>query len=68
MSVIKAEFSEEFYNSLTNEQRSEISVRSVESGDYKDDPEWVTLKDLASKAYRMKIKREFKLREHLNNK
>lgn len=67
MDLIKAEFSREFYESLTNEQRSNITIRSVETGDYKEDPEWVVLKEESNKAFRALRKKEFQIREHLNN-
>lgn len=66
MSTLKAEFSEEFYKSLTPEQRKEITIRSVETGDYKDDPEWAELKEASNKAFRALRKKEFQIREHLN--
>lgn len=68
MEVIKAEFSKEFYEALPEELRCEITIRSVETGDYKEDPEWVELKDASNKAFRALKKREYKLREDLNIK
>jgi len=68
MERIKAEFSQEFYESLTNEQRSHITIRGVATGDYQNDPEWVKLKEDASKAYRARIKKEHEIRKHLNIK
>ena len=68
MEVIKAEFSKEFYEALPDNLRSEITIRSVETGDYREDEEWVILKDASNKAFRALKKREFKLREELNIK
>lgn len=66
--VIKAEFSKEFYESLPELIRDEITIRSVETGDYKEDEEWTILKEASNKAFRALRKREFKLREDLNIK
>ena len=65
MSVIKAEFSEEFYNSLTNEQRSEITINSndVSDVDYTHDDLWIDLKYKATRAYKKLKEREYKLRQ-----
>ena len=65
METIKAEFSKEFYDSLNPDQRKEIIIRSVETGDYKEDPEWVELKEASNKAFRALRKKEFQLRESL---
>jgi AAA+ ATPase superfamily predicted ATPase len=66
--IIKGEFSEDFYKSLTDEQRKEVVIRSVETGDYKEDPEWVELKEASNKAFKLLKKREYKIREYLNLK
>ena len=65
MSLIKAEFSEEFYNSLTNEQRSEITINSndVTGIDYTNDDVWIDLKYKATRAYKKLKEREYKLRQ-----
>lgn len=68
MDLIKAEFSPEFYASLTDEQRKAVTIRSVETGDYAEDQEWLELKDVSNKAYRAMKKREYKIREYLNLK
>ena len=68
MELIKAEFSKDFYDSLTVDQRNEVTIRSVETGDYKEDPEWLELKEASNKAYRAMKKREYKIREYLNLK
>jgi TRAP-type C4-dicarboxylate transport system substrate-binding protein len=65
MEIIKAEFSKEFYDSLNPDQRKEIIIRSVETGDYKEDPEWAELKEASNKAFRALRKKEFQLRESL---
>ena len=68
MVILKADLSEDFYKSLTEDQRSEITVRSVETGDYKEYPEWVELKEVSNKAFRALRKKEFEIRKHLNLK
>lgn len=68
MNTVKAEFSEEFYKSLTDQQRSEITIRSVETGDYQEDPDWVVLKEASNKAFRALREKEFQIRENLNLK
>ena len=66
--MLKAEFTNEFYQSLSNEARSELTIISVESEDFKEDAEWLELKEISNKAFRALKKREYKLREHLNVK
>lgn len=68
MNTIKAEFSEEFYKSLTDDQRSKVTIRSVETGDYKENSEWVELKEASNKAFRALRKKEHNIREYLNIK
>lgn len=68
MNTIKAEFSEDFYKSLTDEQRSAITIRSVETGDYKEDSEWAELKEANNKSFRKLRKKEFDIRKELNIK
>lgn len=65
MPTIKAEFSQEFYESLTNEQRKEITVAGSEgeAQDYSHDDIWIDLKYKASRAYKKLKEREFKLRQ-----
>ena len=64
MSLIKAEFSEEFYNSLTNEQRGMITIAgvNVDGFDYTGDDTWIDLQYVAKKAYKKQKDREFTLR------
>ena len=52
MDKIKAEFSQEFYESLTADQRNQITIRSVETGDYASNEEWVKLKEASNKTFR----------------
>ena len=68
MGKLKAEFTNEFYQSLSNEARSELTIISVESEDFKEDAEWLELKEISNNAFRALKKREYKLREHLNIK
>lgn len=68
MALIKAEFSEEFYESLTVDQRNEITIRSVETGDYASNEEWQVLKKESNKTFKALKKKEFEIRKHLNLK
>lgn len=68
MDKIKAEFSQEFYKSLTDDQRSEITIRSVETGDYASNEEWQVLKKESNKTFKALKKKEFEIRKHLNLK
>lgn len=65
MSIVKAEFSKEFYESLTNEQRNEITVSGSEDKghDYSYDDIWIDLKYKATRAYKKLKEREFKLKQ-----
>ena len=65
MEKIKAEFSKEFYDSLTNDQRSEITVSGAEDKrqDYSHDDIWIDLKYKATRAYKKLKEREYKLRQ-----
>jgi len=65
MEVIKAEFSREFYESLPKDLRKEIVIRSVENEDFREDQEWLELRDQSNKSFKALKKREFYLREHL---
>jgi hypothetical protein len=66
--IIKAEFTNELYQSMPDDIRSHIIIRSVETGDYSNDPEWVILKEESNKAFRKLRKKEFQLRESLKVK
>ena len=65
MEKIKAEFSEEFYKSLTNDQRSEITIIGIDikGFDYSHDDLWIYLKYKATRAYKKLKERENKLRQ-----
>ena len=66
--MIKAEFSQEFYESLTEEQRKEISINGVDINgiDYSGDSIWIDLKYTASRAYKKLKEREYNLRNRQN--
>lgn len=65
MSLVKAEFSQEFYESLTSEQRDEMSVYESTEGkhDYSHDDLWIDLKYKSTRAYKKLKEREYKLRK-----
>ncbi len=68
MEKLKAEFSRELYDSLPELLRAEITVTSVQTEEFKEDSEWVELKEISNKAFRALKKREYQLREHLSVK
>ena len=68
MSKLKAEFTKEFYYNLPNLLRSEMTIISVDSEEFKEDAEWIELKEASNQAFRKLKKREYILREHLNIK
>ena len=65
MDKIKAEFSKEFYESLTVNQRNEITISGVDvkAFDYSHDDIWIDLKYKASRAYKKLKEHEYKLRQ-----
>jgi hypothetical protein len=65
MDNIKAEFSQELYESLPSFLRAEMTVISVDSEefDYSNDDIWIDLKYKATRAYKKLKEREFKLRQ-----
>lgn len=68
MGKIKAEFMEALYNDIPIEIRSNMTIISVSSEDFKEDEQWMELKHKSNEAFRKLKKREFELREHLNIK
>lgn len=68
MGNLKAEFTQELYDSLPSLLRAEMTIISVDSEEFKEDEEWLELKEISNKAFRDLKKREYKLREHLNIK
>jgi hypothetical protein len=65
MEKIKAEFSKELYDILPPLMKVAMTVIEVSNDDYKEDEEWVRLKEVSNAAYKALKKREFKLREYL---
>ena len=65
MALIKAEFSEEFYKSLTDDNRGNMTVIESREGthDYSHDDLWIDLKYKATRAYKKLKERESKLRQ-----
>jgi len=65
MEKIKAEFTKELYDALTPLIRAAMTITSVENDDYKEDDEWLRLKEISNAAYKALKKREFELRKYL---
>jgi len=66
MSLVKAEFSQEFYESLTDDQRGAMTIIgvNVEGFDYSGDDTWIDLQYTAKKAYKKLKEREYILRHN----
>ncbi len=64
--MIQATFSDDFYKSLTEDQRNQVTVTGADEDkvhDYSHDDVWIDLKYKATRAYKKLKQREHKLRQ-----